>query len=273
MGVKLKQSQDNSEGGNNHPPSFRSRKLVFTLNNYQKEDINLIISYFESSAQKWVFGEEVGESGTPHLQGYCEFKNQKEWKQITDKCSPLKRAWSTSARGSLDDNVKYTTKDGKIYYGGFKIEKCNYKVEIDLYDWQKEIMEILEQTPDDRTIHWVWEPKGGIGKTTFQKYIFTHMGGVCVLSGKGSDMKHGVVSYINDHGETPDIVLINIPRSSAEFVSWSGIEEIKDMFFYSGKYEGGQVCGMSPHVLVFANTEPPEGVFSKDRVKTIELDS
>lgn len=55
-----------------------------------------------------VVGFEVGESGTPHLQGYVEFKNQ-------CKLSTLKR-WLPSAhfevaKGTAEDNLKYCTKD------------------------------------------------------------------------------------------------------------------------------------------------------------------
>ena len=37
------------------------------------------------------------------------------------------------------------------------------------------------------------------------------------------------------------------------------------MFFFSGKYEGGMVCGPNPHVLIFANDEPDTHKMSADR--------
>ena len=55
------------------------------------------------------------------------------------------------------------------------------------------------------------------------------------------------------------------------YLSWCGIEEIKDMFFYSGKYEGGMVCGENPHVIIFANEEPPLEKMSNDRWRVIEI--
>lgn len=263
----MEETQENSTGGNNHPPSdFRSRKYVFTLNNYTDSETQEILSYLKRSSRVFCFGEEVGEKGTPHLQGYMEFKSQKKWSVICEQCTAFGRAWSTTARGNLLDNYNYTTKDGKYYHGGFNATKLTYKVTIEnLYDWEKEIIEILAGDPDDRTIHWYWEPKGCAGKTTFQKYIYTNYKNVVVLSGKSTDMKNGIINVLKETGETPDIVLINIPRCNYEYVSYEGIESIKDMFFFSGKYEGGMVCGKPPFVLIFANEKPIEEKLSKDR--------
>ncbi len=91
------------------------------------------------------------------------------------------------------------------------------------------------------------------------------------MSGKSADMKNGIVQYIQKNEETPDIVLINVPRSSQEYVSYEGIESIKDMFFFSGKYEGGMVCGANPHVYIFANEPPPTEKLSADRWKIIMI--
>lgn len=262
---------NDKEGGNNQTPSFECRKYVFTLNNYTDEDKTMIKEYLDKTATKFVFGEEVGEKGTPHLQGYMEFKTAKKWSTICNGCKSFKRAWSNKAKGKLEENYDYTTKEGKFVYNGFKPEKLKYTVNIELYDWEKTIMEDLNSTPDDRTINWIWEPKGCRGKTTFQKYIYTHCKNVVVLSGKSADMKNGIVQYIQKNEETPDIVLINVPRSSQEYVSYEGIESIKDMFFFSGKYEGGMVCGANPHVYIFANEPPPTEKLSADRWKIIKI--
>jgi len=54
-------------------------------------------------------------------------------------------------------------------------------------------------------------------------------------------------------------------------MSYTGMEEIKDMFFYSGKYEGGMVCGRNPHVMVFANEPPDYDKMSANRWKVTEI--
>jgi len=129
---------------------------------------------------------------------------------------------------------------------------------ITLRPWQEDIVTILRKEPDDRIIHWVWEPLGCTGKTTFQKWLFHEFEGTVVLSGKAVDMKHNVTQYAAKNH--------NVPRSQdRDCLSWQGIEEIKDMFFFSPKYEGGMVCGAAPHVVIFSNQAPPQEKLSKDR--------
>lgn len=268
---KVKESQQSQEGGNNQTPSFECRKYVFTLNNYIDSDIDKVKKYLNKVATKWIFGKEVGEQGTPHLQGFMEFKSMKKWTTICNGCDSFKRAWSAKAKGTLEENYDYTSKDNDFEYGGFDIKKIKYKVNIELYDWQKKICAELADNADDRTINWIWEPKGCAGKTTFQKYVFMNYKNVVVLSGKSMDMKNGIVQFIDKNEETPDIVLINVPRCSQDYVSYEGIESIKDMFFYSGKYEGGMVCGANPHVFIFANEPPPIEKLSKDRWKITRI--
>ena len=92
--------------------------------------------------------------------------------------------------------------------------------------------------------------------------------------GKAADCRNCIVEYVKKHdGVTPEIVLVNIPKSFCrDFVSYEGFENIKDMCFYSGKYEGGMVVGNSPHLFVFANFPPDEKKMSLDRWNIIVLD-
>lgn len=261
-----------SGGNTKTPPKSQSNQLLnwcFTYNNYEKSDIEILETYFKQFCFKYCFQEETGENNTPHLQGVISLKKRARWSEFGlpkaihwEGCKHVTKAYEYCS--------KVETRTGKIFAFNYELP---YTVEINnFYDWEQNLISIISKEPDDRLIYWIHEPNGNRGKTTFQKYLYTHFPKVVVLSGKGSDMKNGVISYKNKNGFLPEIILINIPKSvDADFISYTGIEEIKDMFFFSGKYEGGMVCGKNPHVLIFSNEEPLTYKMSSDRWKIIEI--
>lgn len=255
--------QMEQEGGNTKTPSFKCRKYVFTLNNYLQEEVDKIKLFLEQKTLKFIFGYEVGENGTPHLQGYMEFKNPVHF----DSLKKVNSRWHLEkARGNVDDNFNYCSKDGNYEVKGIEPPYIENLKEEDLYDWEKEIIDICNKEPDKRTIYWFWEPTGCRGKTTFQKYLITHNeeGKVLMIDGCSSDMRNAIVQIKKNTGFLPKICLMNIPKDR-KHISYSGIEAIKDMCFYSGKYEGGMICGKCPHFIIFANYEPDYKKMSADR--------
>ena len=241
-----------------------SKRWCFTLNNYTNDELGVINTAIVTLCRYGCYGLEVGESGTPHVQGYLEFKERR--RPMSTNMSH--RIHWELARGTKIENVEYCSKDGLSF-----VYPAPYNVDIQLRPWQSNLVRLLREEPNDRTITWVWEAEGCSGKTTFQKYVYTNFARTVVLSGRGSDMKQGIAKYYETTNELPNIVLINVPRSCTGFLSYSGIEEVKDMFFFSPKYEGCMVCGACPHVIVFANCEPDYERMSSDRWNVICVDS
>lgn len=65
-------SNQPAEGISRRDP--RSRYWVFTFNNYGEDDERRIVELVEGGdATYLIVGHEIGDSGTPHLQGYIEF--------------------------------------------------------------------------------------------------------------------------------------------------------------------------------------------------------
>lgn len=98
-----------------------------------------------------------------------------------------------------------------------------------------------------------------------------------MVSGKGADIKYGIVSWKNDKknkNKDLKIILFHFVRSQEDYISYSAIEECKDMFFFSGKYESNMIIGNIPHVIIFANFEPKKEQLSEDRwvIKNIDKD-
>lgn len=265
----MNSSNSSVESGNtNTLPSKQISPSIhwcFTLNNYTEDDIKEF--KFHSSIKNYVFQEETGKNGTPHLQGYIRFKKKTRPKNLFN----IRTHWEKcrNVKASIEYCQKKETRTGEV----FSNIPRKYEVNIDLRPWQQNIADILNEPPHPRQIHWVWETKGGIGKTTFAKWVFLNYDGVVVLGGKACDMKHQIVQYHNTNGRYPRIIIIDLPRSfNSNYLSYTGIEEIKNMFFFSPKYEGGMVCSAPVHVLIFANETPDFSKFSIDKWVIHNLD-
>jgi len=95
--------------------SVRSRNWCFTLNNYSEDDYQRLLG---TESVYIVVGKEVGESLTPHLQGFVVFKDARTLSVIKKKiCS--KCHWEP-CKGSVDENYIYCTKDGIFEERGVK---------------------------------------------------------------------------------------------------------------------------------------------------------
>jgi hypothetical protein len=260
---------------NNPSPAKKLTQLSSRKNHFftffykDSSEIPNIVAELKRFAYKGKIQTEVSPTtGKQHLQGsiWCKLRHR------DTEFKTLKGAHFETLK-DVDDVSNYCNKDEThdgIYRVAWGFPEPKYIESIPdekLYDWELDILTKLKLEPDKRSLYWYWEPDGCTGKTTFQKYLFSNFEGVVVLSGKACDMKNGIINYQERNKSLPKIVLINIPRSSIDFVSYTGLEEIKDMFFFSGKYEGGMVCGASPHVFIFANEEPDKTKMSSDRFK------
>lgn len=89
-----------------------ARNVCFTCNNYTDDFVQ---SLKEISKKYIVFGFEVGDMGTPHLQGYIEFASSKRWSTI----HKLLPGCHTEARkGTAQEAADYCKKDGDYYEDG-----------------------------------------------------------------------------------------------------------------------------------------------------------
>lgn len=164
-----------------------AKRWCFVLNHWKEEEFNAISSIVPEYCNFCIIGSEIGELGTPHLQGYLEFKTKKRPKSVFDN---IRIHWE-KAKGNKQQNIEYCSKEEVKYEYPEK-----YKVEIEeFYNWQTICLDILKYKPDERSIYWFYEHEGCKGKTTLQKYIYTHYQKCIVLSGKGGDMKNGIIEY------------------------------------------------------------------------------
>lgn len=94
--------------------SRRARAFCFTINNYDEKDTEILKDIVDN-VRYIVYGFEVGEQGTPHIQGYVCFKTLKGVKQVSRM---LPRAHIEIAKGNSEQNRTYCTKDGEYIEHG-----------------------------------------------------------------------------------------------------------------------------------------------------------
>lgn len=252
-----------SEGGNTKTPSKKrdtSKKAwCFTLNNWTEDEYNELITFVKMDPKnKYIIGKEIGEGGTPHLQGYINLHTKK---RLSENKLINKRIHWEGARGTELENYKYCSKDNN-FITNIRMLKILKKEQ--LLKWQLDIIDIIEKEPDERKIYWYWEATGKAGKSSFAKYICHHYGGIPV-EGKKNDILY--CCAINPS----DIYIFDFERSMEDYISYSAMEKIKNGFYMSAKYESAPVIRNSPHVICFANFKPDESKLSSDRWNIYEI--
>lgn len=129
----------------------RSRGYIIVINNYDEKDeehcrrCEDLVSYA-------IFGKEVGEQGTPHIQGYIHFKNARAFKPVqrmfpTAHVEP-QYLWSTVA-----DNIKYCSKENLWLEFGERPADPKDKGQAERDRWalarEAAVTGRLEEIPDD----------------------------------------------------------------------------------------------------------------------------
>lgn len=88
----------------------RTKYWCFTMNNYKEEDIERIDRLRSDRGVYVIYGKEVGESGTPHLQGFVSFPTRK---RLTYVVKVIGQAHFTMAR-RVDNSIEYCKKEGNV---------------------------------------------------------------------------------------------------------------------------------------------------------------
>lgn len=240
---------------------------TFTLNNFTNEEFEVLKNEICLHCLDYRVQEEIGESGTPHLQGYIQAKKRiRPFETFSNKKIHWEKARSpTHAR-------EYCCKEDSAT-GNYILDTTE---PLDLIKpdrpWQSDIMRLISEKPDYRSIYWYWDSYGNTGKSAFTKYLCATKDALCV-SGKSNDCKYAIVQYKEWKKKYPSIIIFDIPRTNIDYLNYEAIESIKNGCFFSGKYECTQVIMNCPHVIIFANSPPQEYKLSADRWNIIKIET
>lgn len=262
----------NGGGGNNSTPppvDIRSKKWCFTINNYDQSQIDQVVTLVSrQNVVHWVYGFEEGKSGTPHIQGFIQFRNVQRGSFMR---RALPGAHLTKAKGTEQDNLRYCSKDGN-FQTNIVLRRTREEIvaavrqryeNVVWRPWQQNVIDIVSGATSQRTIYWLYEKTGAVGKTFLCKFLSLE-DSTLICEGKKGDVFNQVNVAI-EAGIEPKLVICDIPRVSLEYVSYQSLEALKNGLMYSGKYEGGKCIFNHPKVVCFANELPKINAMSLDR--------
>lgn len=243
------------------------KKWCLTWNNYDTNKFGDLETFLKNFCWKYMIQSEVGESGTPHLQGCIWLKKEMRWSEFG---LPKQIRWSKmiSEKGSMAYCQKTSIDgwDGK-YRWSLGIPKP-IKIIDKLYDWQLEAEKLLLEEPDGRSVHWWFDKIGGKGKSQFCRYMAYKHNCVVIQGGKLADIMNIIfntdMNFVNS-------LIIDVPRNNGNKVSYSAIECILNGMITNTKFETGRKIFNPPNVLVFSNFEPELDKLSMDRWKVKNL--
>lgn len=267
----------------------RYRKYLFIKFNWTEEERIQMCLTLEKLGKWFIMAREhAPTTGTPHLQGYVEWKNPMKYRVMLDKLPGM--SVKTRIDGTLRDQYEYCMKEDKEAYTNIifddikedKDELRRARIMEEFTDgwvwrpWQLQVQEALQHQMgknDDRTVNWFWCEKGGTGKSKLAKYLVLEYDAV-ICSGKSNDIFNQVKAWIDkhEHNEDPSLVIIDNPRSSGNTINYHAVECLKNGMLYSGKYEGGVCVFKCPCVCVFANRPPDQCELSADRWNIHKID-
>ncbi len=267
---------DVGEEGNTHTTSSPNKKQeplrvhhFFTYNNYSQDIIDVLDATFRHFCYMFAFQEEMGECGTPHLQGVISCKKQMRNSGLG---LPKQIHWE-KIKSTIGRTYEYCTKEEtrngrRVLFNYTPIRPI--KLIVPDRPYQQYILDIVETEPDDRKIYWFFEEVGGVGKSSFCKYLVVKKDALYIDEGKKSDIVNLIFKAdMNKH----NLIVLDIPRANGNKCSYKTLESIKNGVICNTKYETGTKCFNSPHLIVFSNFFPELDGLSKDRLQIFYIKS
>lgn len=145
------------------------------------------------------------------------------------------------------------------------------RIERPSHPWQMQVLDLVAEEPDRRSVHWFYDPVGNTGKTWLARYLLANKLAYMVKQCGGSYHFATVMANAIASGWDQRCIVFDLPRSAEEHAIYSSIEEVKDGVVTALKYQGGTLLFNQPHVLVFANFRPKLSAISLDRWQIHEI--
>lgn len=235
-----------------------------------------------ASGYKYIFQLEKGAGGRLHYQGYIHASKGKKQRSGT-VAKALSDAGlhgvhvSAASTAGKESLRRYCMKDQTRVAGPWKdTDKVKFTPEeiarlriIDvksLWPWQQSVYNALMVMSNDRTINWLVDWTGNVGKSSFVKAMYVH--GMAV--GLGFSDSKDCMKVVTDLPEY-NAYIFDLTRTKPANLSMSDtyacMEQIKNGYMVNTKFHSKVSVAPPAHIWVFANAPPQFGAMSHDRWK------
>lgn len=261
--------------------------FAFTLSIADKEPLEYeecrkaLMLWLNHQCENWIFQLECTwpEDGdpNPHYQGYLNLKKKNRSGALKNSIKSIFPAIhfspaSNTGKLALQSYVMKTDTrmDGpwgkRAIYTGRDIwpEEKWPQWQVDLKNY------LLTELPDERVIQWIFDDKGGQGKSKFVKWIEWQKHGMGFDYESAQNLK-----FVVCENPPQRVYLFDCTKSAPKGIAieelYCALEAIKNGRIRHGKYKGGAIMMDTPHVVVFANFKPDSTKMTQGRFNVIDI--
>ena len=255
-------------------PEGKIRNWFITCNNWTQQTHDALLSLKNC---EYLFQHEVGEEGTPHIQGTLMFKNGRSWEQLRNQIGEY---WFKRAKNKwacLNYCKKKETRIGEVYYTNIPKYMRKKEFPYRFYWWQVMLLHYLGAPPvkkDRDRIYWLWSSMPEAGKTTFMKWLLlNNRGEYTIAGGTEQGCLQSINNFYEEHGKFPKAVFWTLPRAKTNCISHAAVEQIADGLAYGEKYKGIKLLAEGTiKVVVMGNYFPILNKQSSKRIRVVNID-
>lgn len=236
------------------------KRFAFTVNNYNDQDVTHV-TQFATEVQYLIYGKEVGDNGTPHLQGFVILN-------VTARLSKLKKAiprahWENAKKCNAA-NVNYCKKDKDFTEFG-ELPQSKGQAQVDIWNSVRRAAEQgkFDEIPDNiyirykRTLHEIHQEsfgdqpdleapcgiwivgQAGSGKTKYVRTTYP----------KETLFKKEHTEWWCGYKGQPNVVLEDLGREKADVLA-THLKLWADSWSFAAQRKGKQAIDIRPKTFI-----------------------
>lgn len=234
----------------------QGKRWCFTLNNYTDENQEELrrIGLDESITQYLVFGREVGESGTPHLQGFVVFKVDVRPPRVKRLLGD-ERVHIEQAKGRNDQAAAYCKKDedyeefGRIPGGQGKRSDLD-----DILEWLDGFISDHKRAPTEREVA-LQRPKALLRYRDFMRIAQLRAPDPSLREGELRPWQRDLESVLASESDDERSVLFYIDENGGSGKTWF------QQFMFSKYPERVQLLQPAKYIDMAYTIDPAKDIF------------